>query len=128
MLEKILAVSLPLLLSWNALAASDTITGTYSGNNRFAMFEKLKNGDVRFYISGIQIGSRYSCNVGDNAVSILAMNGTTGGFSDTTNTFSVEFEKKSVRIIVAKSSCLIDGVYKKTAGKEAVNWDLDAGD
>lgn len=110
--------------------AQDQITGSYEGNNRNAMFEKTKNGDVRFYIAGIQIGSRYSCSIGagdgDNeSPSILKMNGTTGGYTDNKHSFSVEFSKNKAHVIVGKSDCIIGGDYKKTGGKKSVDWNLD---
>lgn len=111
-----------LLFSSTLFADQDNISGTYSGNNRFAMFEKLKSGDVRFYISGIQVGSSYPCTIGDDNVSVLSMNGSTGGFTDNSNIISVEFGKSSARVIVEKSKCIVDGTYKKTGGKKSVNW------
>lgn len=128
---KVLCITL-LAFSSTTFAGSDNISGNYSGKNRDAQFEQLKNGDVKFYISGIGIGSQYSCNVGSEIgdgdpaqklkVSVLKMNGSTGGFTDADNSISVEFGKKSARVIVGKSSCIIDGTYKKTGGKKSVNW------
>ena len=113
-----------LILPSASFSGQDNVSGTYSGNNRFGQFEKLKSGDVRFYISGIEIGSRYPCNIGDNEAAILQMNGLTGGFTDKDNIISVEFGKNSARVIVNKSKCVIDGIYKKTGGKKTVDWDF----
>jgi hypothetical protein len=115
-----------------ALAEKDEISGEYTAKNRYAQFEKLKNGDVKFYISGIGIGSPYSCNIGDEnfddgdptqkKLLVLKMNGVTGGFTNTNNSISVEFGKNSARVIVGKSQCIIDGMYKKIKGKKSVDW------
>ena len=103
---KVLSVVL-LTFSSVTFAGSDTISGEYSGNNRYAQFEQLKNGDVKFYISGIGIGSQYPCNLGEGnlsdgdpaqklKLSVLKMNGSTGGFTDADNSISVEFGKLSI--------------------------------
>jgi len=110
----------------------DTISGVYSGTNRYAQFEKLKNGDVRFYISGMEIGSMYPCTIGEldseyvdeptTKISILKMNGVTGGYSDNENVFSVEFGDNTARIIVLRSKCIFDGTYQKEGGKGKISW------
>ena len=105
-----------------------SISGSYSGNNRFGMFEQMDNGDVRFYISGMRVGSRYPCNIGDADPAILQMNGSTGGYSDGENSISVEFLANSAKVIVGKSQCIIDGTYEKTGDKSTVNWDFESGD
>lgn len=93
----------------------------------------MKNGDVKFYISGIRIGSQYPCNIGDGSIgedidsigadpAFLKMNGTTGGYQDSENTISVEFGNRTARVIVGKSQCIINGNYKMTGGKSKVSW------
>ena len=117
----------------NSVLAQDMISGEYSGKNRFAQFEKMKNGDVKFYISGMQIGSQYSCNIGDGSIGVdsqsignnpafLKMNGSTGGYQDANHIISVEFDKNTAKVIIGKSQCIVDGVYKKTGGKNKVSW------
>lgn len=120
-MRKIIAILLAASAT-HAISAQDDFSGSYSGKTRYAMFEKLNNGDIRFYISGMRIGSRYPCSIGSDKVAILAMNGSTGGFQDAENSISVEFDSKTARVIVGKSNCIIDGVYKKTGGKKTVDW------
>ena len=93
----------------------------------------MKNGDVKFFISGIRIGSQYPCTIGAGGIgedsehigtnpSFLKMNGSTGGYQDSENIISVEFEKNSARVIVGKSQCIIDGYYKMKYGKNKITW------
>lgn len=116
------------LLVAPTLAAPVDITGTYSGKNRFAMFEKMKNGDVRFYISGSAGGNSYPCNLGDQAPSFLKMTGDLGVYKDSETSLSVEFGNRTARIVIEKANCLLGGDLKKTGGRRMVDWDFNSGD